>query len=131
MYQSNIYEYLETLKEEKLLLCKDDKEAVQIRDVTQLLGFDTFVLPDIRVNVGEDLRAYTEDLQRFLTQLSAYHTSQKRKLLISPVRTILLPFPKPELFASKVLEFGDTVDLNALKEILYQWGVSLYRYCCR
>jgi len=32
MYQSNIYEYLEGLKEEKLLICKDDKEAVQIRE---------------------------------------------------------------------------------------------------
>ncbi|AKF25912.1 transcription-repair coupling factor [Sulfurovum lithotrophicum] len=122
MYQSNIYEYLENLREEKLLLCKDDKESIQIRDVAQLLGFDTFVLPDIRVNVGEDLRAYTEDLQLFFAQLSAYHASDRKKILISPVRTVLLPFPKPEFFRKKVLEFGDTVDLNALKDTLYQWG---------
>ncbi|HIP18408.1 MAG TPA: hypothetical protein EYG78_03630, partial [Sulfurovum sp.] len=73
MYQSNIYEYLETLTlrhtqgavaepvEAKLLICNDDKEVLQIRDVAVLLGYDTFVLPDLRVSVGEDLRSYGED----------------------------------------------------------------------
>jgi len=122
IYQSNIYEYLENLKEEKLLICKDDKEAVQIRDVSVLLGFDTYVLPDLRVNVGEDLRAYAEDIQLFFAQLFGYYHSTKRKLLISPVRTILLPFPKADCFGEKSLEFGDTVDLNALKDTLYHWG---------
>jgi len=122
VYQSNIYEYLETLNEEKLLLCKDDKEAIQIRDVSVLLGFDTYVLPDLRVSVGEDLRAYTQDLQLFLTQLSAYYRSTEKKLLISPLRTALLPFPKATAFAQYALEFGERVDLPALKEKLYYWG---------
>ncbi len=122
MYQSNIYQYLENLTETKLLICKDDKEAIQIRDVALLLGFETFVLPDLRVGVGEDLRAYREDMQIFFTQLAKYHASRERKLLISPLRTLLLPFPKPELFTSKTLEFGDTVNLNELKETLYYWG---------
>ena len=122
IYQSNIYEYLEELKEEKLLLCKDDKEAEQIRDVSVLLGFDTFVLPDLRVNTGEDLRAYGEDIQVLFSQLSAYYRSEKRKIMVAPVRTVLLPFAKPEYFSRHILEFGDTVDLNELKEKLYHWG---------
>ena len=122
MYQSNIYEYLEALKSNKLLICKDDKEATQIHDVAALLGYDTFVLPDLRVSVGEDLRAYGEDIQLLFTQLSTYHKSQKKKLLISPARTLLIPFPKPELFAKREIEFGDTIDLNELKDTLYQWG---------
>jgi len=122
IYQSNIYEYLETLSDEKLLICKDDKEAIQIRDVSLLLGFDTYVLPELRVNVGEDLRAYAEDLQEFFAQLFGYYRSKKKKLLISPVRSVLLPFPKAEYFAQKSLEFGDTVDLNELKDTLYHWG---------
>ena len=122
MYQSNIYQYLENLTEAKLLICKDDKEATQIRDVAVLLGFDTFVLPDLRVSVGEDLRAYVEDVQLLFTQLTDYHASGKKKLLISPLRTLLLPFPKLELFACKTLEFGDTLNLNELKESLYYWG---------
>jgi len=122
MYQSNSYQYLEELKTDKLLICKDDKEALQIRDVANLLAYDTFVLPDIRVSVGEDLRSYGEDIQELFTQLSSYHTSKKKKILISPLRTLLIPFPKPELFAKKSIEFGDTLNLKELKDTLYQWG---------
>jgi transcription-repair coupling factor (superfamily II helicase) len=122
MYQSNIYQYLEELASDKLLICKDDKEAVQIRDVAVLLGFDTYVLPDLRVSVGEDLRSYGEDLQLLFIQLSSYHESTKKKVLVSPLRTLLIPFPKPEYFAKKTVEFGDTLNLNEFKDTLYQWG---------
>ena len=122
MYQSNIYEYLETLKDEKLLICKDDKEAVQIRDVAVLLGFDTFVLPDIRVAAGEDLRAYDEDIQNLLLCLAGYHASKKKKVLISPLRTLFLPFARPEYFATESIEFGESLDLEVLKDKLYHWG---------
>jgi len=141
MYQSNIYEYLENLTlrhtsttsvntqrmvaepvEVKLLICNDDKEAVQIRDVAVLLGYDTFVLPDLRVSVGEDLRAYVEDVQLLFLQLASFHQSTKRKVLISPLRTLLIPFPKSEYFSSQTIEFGETLNLQELKDTLYQWG---------
>ena len=122
MYQSNIYEYLEALQEEKLLICKDDKEAVQIRDISVLLGFDTFVLPDLRVSVGEDLRTYDEEIHLLFTQLASFYKSTKKKILISPLRTLLIPFPKAELFDTRSIEFGDTLDLQELKDTLYQWG---------
>ena len=122
MYQSNTYQYLEELKEEKLLICKDDKEAIQIRDVARLLGFDTFVLPDLRVSVGEDLRAYGEDLQLLFTQLSTYHACKNKRVHARTATALLVPFPKPELFAMKILEFGDSLNLNELKDTLYQWG---------
>lgn len=122
MYQSNIYQYLEELKETKLLICKDDKEAVQIRDVAVLLQYDTFVLPDLRVGVGEDLRTYDEDVQTFLMTLSHYDASKKKKVLISPLRTLLIPFPKPEYFSKKTIEFGETINLVELKDTLYHWG---------
>ena len=122
MYQSNIYEYLEQKNPKALLICKNDKEATHIRDVAVLLKYDTFVLPDLRVSVGEDLRSYGDDLQDLFTQLSAYHHSQKKKVLISPLRTLLIPFPKPEFFSTKTIEFGDTLNLKELKDTLYQWG---------
>ena len=122
MYQSNIYEYLEALQEEKLLICKDDKEAVQRRDIAVLLGFDTFVLPDLRVSVGEDLRTYDEEIHLLFTQLASFYKSTKKKILISPLRTLLIPFPKAELFDTRSIEFGDTLDLQELKDTLYQWG---------
>lgn len=122
MYQSNSYEYLETLEEEKLLLCKDDKEALQLRDVAVLLGYDTFVLPDLRVLVGEDLRTYDEDIQAFLITLAAYYASPKKKVLISPLRTLFIPFPKERLFDTQTIEFGETLNLQELKDRLYHWG---------
>ena len=134
MYQSNIYEYLEELTlrhaqgtvaepvEAKLLICNDDKEAVQIRDVAVLLGYDTFVLLDLRVSVGEDLRAYAEDVQLLFLQLASFHQSTQKKVLISPLRTLLIPFPKSEYFSSQTIEFGETLNLQELKDTLYQWG---------
>jgi len=123
VYQSNIYEFLENGGEGKaLLICKDDKEAKQVADVARLLGIDTFTLPDIRVSVGEDLRAYGEELQQFFSALQGFYESTKRKVLVSPLRTILLPFPKAEYFAKKQIEFGETLDMNALKDELYHWG---------
>ena len=123
IYQSNIYEYLENAAEHKeLLICKDDKESRQVADVANLLGYDTFVLPDIRVSVGEDLRAYDEEIHQFLLALQGFAESSRKKVLVSPVRTTLLPFPKPEYFARKPVEFGETLDLNGLKEMLYHWG---------
>lgn len=128
MYQSDIYEYLESLNAQRstlntsLLICKDDKEAVQIRDVATLLGFEAYVLPDIRAGVGDDLRPFDEEVHVFLVTLGAYHRSTEKKLLISPLRTLFIPFPKVEYLEQKTIEFGDKLDLNILKNTLYHWG---------
>ena len=122
MYQSNIYQYLEELKETKLLICNDDKEAIQIRDVARLLGYDTFVLPDIRVAVGEDLRAYAQDVQLLFLQLASFYQSTHKKVLVSPLRTLLVPFPKAAYFSSQTIAFAETLTLSTLKETLYHWG---------
>ena len=122
MVQSNIYEYLENLGETKLLLCSDDKEAVQIRDIATLLGFEAFVLPDIRVSVGEDLRSYQEEVQEMFLGLARFYASMHKKVLISPFRTLLIPLPRPECFDAKTIAFGDTLRLGEFKEMLYHWG---------
>jgi transcription-repair coupling factor (superfamily II helicase) len=122
MYQSNIYEYLEILEENKLLICNNDKEATQIRDVARFLGFETFVLPDIRVSPGDDMRPYGEEIRDLLVQLQGYHRSTEKTLLISPLRTLLFPLPKANYFQTKVWEFGETLDLGRIKEELYHWG---------
>ena len=102
MYQSNIYEYLETLNEEKLLICNDDKEAIQVRDVAVLLGFDTFVLPDLRVAVGEDLRAYAEDVQLLFLQLASFHQSTEKKYLSLHYEPCLFLFLNQSIFPYKL-----------------------------
>ncbi len=120
--QSNIYEYLEAGVEPSLLICADDKEAKQVGDVSRLLGYDTFVLPDIRVSVGEDLRPYSEEIRDFFGALFGFYRSTTKPLLIAPLHTVLLPFPKPELYDELNIEFGETLPLTDLKEKLYRWG---------
>ncbi len=120
--QSNIYEYLEAGVENNLLICADDKEAKQVGDVVRLLGYDTFVLPDIRVSVGEDLRPYAEEIQAFFHALFGFYRSSKQKVLIAPLHTVLLPFPNPERYDELNIEFGETLPLTDLKDKLYRWG---------
>ncbi len=120
--QSNIYEYLEAGVEKNLLICADDKEAKQVGDVARLLGYDTFVLPDIRVSLGEDLRPYSEEIRDFFDALFGFYRSTAKPLLIAPLHTVLLPFPKPELYDEVHIEFGETLSLSELKEKLYRWG---------
>ncbi|MCB4760745.1 MAG: DEAD/DEAH box helicase [Sulfurovum sp.] len=132
--QAAIYEYLKnqySAPSASLLLCKNDKEASQIADVAILLNYSTFVLPDIRTSTGENLRSYSEEIQQFMLTLTRYHNSSQSntlqstrhpKLLISPIKTILLPFPKPEYFSQKQITFGEMIDLKAFKDELYHWG---------
>jgi transcription-repair coupling factor (superfamily II helicase) len=122
MYQSNIYEYLETQQESKLLICKNDKEAMQIRDIATLLGFESFVLPDIRASVGDDMRPYGTEIKEMFAALWGYHRSKQRKILIAPLRSLLFPLPKSVYFQSQVLEFGETLNLQSFKSQLYNWG---------
>ena len=120
--QSNIYEYLEAGVEPSLLICADDKEAKQVGDVARLLGYDTFVLPDIRVSLGEDLRPYSEEIRDFFGALFGFYRSTGKPLLIAPLHTVLLPFPKPERYDEIHIEFGEILSLSELKEKLYRWG---------
>jgi len=122
MYQSNIYEYLEMREEAKLLICHNDKEAAQIRDVAVYLGFETYVIPDIRVSPGDDMRPYGSEIKEMLVALHGYHHSSSKKLLVSPLRTLLFPWPKAEYFHSWRWEFGQTLLLEEIKEQLYCWG---------
>ena len=122
MYQSNIYEYLETLQEAKLLICKDDKEATQIGDIARFLGYHPFILPDIRVSPGDDMRPYGEELKQLFSQLGSYHACREKKLLISPLRSLLFPLPKPHCFQTREIAFADTLPFQKLKETLYHWG---------
>ncbi len=125
MYQSNIYQYLldKPLADKPLLIvAKDDKEAMSVRDVGSVLGYTVYTLPDIRVSVGEDLRAYQEEIYALLSTLGEYYKSSEKTLLVAPLRTMLLPLPKVEFFQTQRIEFGDTIKLGVFKEELYHWG---------
>lgn len=122
MYQSDIFEYLEKKRDNTLLVCSNDKEAISTRDVALLLGYKTFVLPDIRVSIGDDLRSYREEIREIFCVLKKYHATDEKKILITPVRTALLPSPRSKYFNTVELEFGEELDIDGLKSKLHDWG---------
>ena len=120
--QANLYEYYEQEKRPELILCRNDKEAEEIAAVTRLHGVEPFVLPDMRVSLGEDLRTYGEEVRTFLGVLGQYHGSGSAKVLIAPVRTMLIPFPKATYFGHAHIRFGDTITRDVFQDRLYHWG---------
>jgi len=124
MYSSAVYDFLVSLSKREnnlVLVCNSDKEALQINHIATLANIDSFVLPDIRLAVGEDLRPYQEEFGELLVELGSYYRSNNPKVLISPARTLRLPFPKQEYFDTFTIAFGDKIKLQA-KEMFYNWG---------
>ncbi len=122
MRQAPLYEYLENGTDKDLILCRDDATAQQAAAVVRLHGMTPFVLPDLRVTTGEDLRTYDVEVRQLLMTLHRYYETDVPKMLIAPLRTVMVPFPKEAYFDRERIEFGDTIDLKALKDRLYHWG---------
>ncbi len=123
--QAKIYEFFKEKNDYDILLCRDLKEATEACDVLALLGYIPYMLPDFRAQWGDDLRAYKEELTALVATLGAYYAQHRqKKILIAPFRTLLHPVPKPELFATMTLAFGDRIDLQAFREQLLFWGYT-------
>ena len=123
--QARIYEYLKQSPDVNILVTSDEKEASVLVEVAKFLDFPTFKLPDFRANVGDDLRPYKEELFELFSALSAFYDNPKpKKLLIAPLRSIIAPLPKKELFSSIMIEFASTLNLSEFKERLHNWGYS-------
>ncbi|MBU1668563.1 DEAD/DEAH box helicase [bacterium] len=128
MTQSDVYEYLlleDTQFNDKLLfVCKNDKESLKTADTATLLKYKPFILPDLRLSHGDDLRSFQVEIYELIEALHGYFNSKEKKLLIAPLRTLLMPLPKEEFFPTLELEFASTVNLTVLKDKLYYWGYT-------
>ncbi|MDY0321977.1 MAG: transcription-repair coupling factor [Arcobacteraceae bacterium] len=123
----NIFSFIKNIKSSKekldLLIVVDDREALRAKDAAKYFGYEPFVLPDFRANWGDDLLSFGGEINGITKELGNYHKYKKiNKLLISPVRTITHLLPRQECFDTFDINFGDKIDLNALKEKLYNWG---------
>ncbi|RUM70842.1 MAG: transcription-repair coupling factor [Sulfurovum sp.] len=126
MNQSDIYEYLHKedilFKNRELLICKNDKESQKIADTAILLNYQPFILPDLRLSKGDDLRSFQVEIYELIEALHGYYSTEKKRLLIAPIRTLLLPLPKEEFFPTIEIEFASTLNLKELKDRLYYWS---------
>lgn len=124
MPQSNLYPKIKNRPPE-LLLLSDSREAEQAYELCRFLRYEPWLFPEFRANVGDDLRAFREELFAITATLRHYtESTHKQKILISPVRSVLHLLPDPARLSPQRFDFGDDLDLNALKDQLYHWGYT-------
>lgn len=123
MTQSSYFEFLSGYKNSPLLIAlTDENEVRKCEECALFLGFDTFVLPDFRAHYLDDLRSYKEELQEINTSLYSFFESGRKKLLISPYKTILHKLPKKEFLTPMELKFADSYKIDELKKRLFCYG---------
>ena len=125
MQPSRLFEYLKNIpisEYPELLITRNDKSAKEAKSVAEFLDISTFVLPQLRINIGEDIRSYSKELKELFFQLHNYYRCRDSKILISPYYTLSFPLPKADCFDIKRLEFGDRINLKIFKDMLYRWG---------
>jgi transcription-repair coupling factor (superfamily II helicase) len=120
---NNIFDFLKQKNAVQLLVVKDDNEAFKASHIIEYFDLQPYVLPDFRAFENEDLRSFKAELQSiFVTLHNYYKNPSTKKVLISPIRTILHSLPKQDLFDSFDIEFASSLDLDSLKEKLLYWG---------
>lgn len=127
--QSSIYDALSNIDnfDKKysnglVVLACDKYEAQKLSDVATFLGFSAFVLPDFRVVFGEDLRTYKDELSEILSTLKRFYNAKSKKILFSPLQSLLCNYPKKELLDGFFIQVGDILDLSDLKNKLFLFG---------
>lgn len=128
--QASFYEFLKTKEKELLLnkegfivLTQDKEQAQSLSDVAKYLGYETFIMPDFRAIFGDDLRSYQEELKELLRELLRFYQSKNlKKILLSPLQTLLHKLPKREKLEGIRLEYGQTIQLEELKNTLLYFG---------
>lgn len=119
--QANLYEFLQANQAE-LIICEDDKEADELAQVCLYLDFKTFVLPDFRAHFGSDLRSFSKELFEICKVLNSYHKEIHKKILISPIRTILQKLPGKNNLKNIALKKNSLVRLEKFKEDILHSG---------
>lgn len=123
--QAEIYEFFKDNFKE-ILICEDNKEAFYAGEMLKFMGFDVFVLPDFRAVKGDDLRSFYTELIDISKELSKFYKSNsKKKIIISPLKTILNKLPAKKHLESKIINFGDEIDQNSLKDEFLRYGYDI------
>lgn len=128
--QSSLYAYLKKYKTDfnlrfdngLVIVSGDNQGALKACDVARFFGFDTFVLPDFRAVFGEDLRSYQEELSEIFATLREFYACKGKKILFSPLSTLLHSLPNEESLRGISLQIGSTLKLQDFKETLFYLG---------
>jgi len=77
----------------------------------------------LRLDRGDDLLPYSSEISELLSTLNKYYKNHSpKKIIVAPIRTLLTPLPRKELFQTKIIEFASTLNISKLKDELFYWG---------
>lgn len=126
MSQSRLFEQFRNrnIEDLELLICEDEKESHHLADVARFFERDVLIFPDFRARYEDDLRPFKEELQELFKALRLYYNAERKPLIISPLKTLLFPLPKPELLEIFTIEYAQTLGLQAFKEKMLFWGYT-------
>ena len=124
MYQANLFEVIENKNIEDIIVVSNDKEAKEAKVVFDYLDKKAFVLPDIRLIIGDDTRSYWLEIAKAFEALRGFYATPN-SYLIAPYQSLTLRLPKKEYLKSFTIEFGESYDIKKLQDMLYFWGYSL------
>ena len=126
MSQSRLFEQFRNhnISDLQLLICEDEKESQALVDVAKFFKRDVIVFPDFRARYEDDLRPFKEEMQELFRALRLYYEADQKPLIISPLKTLLFPLPKPELLETISIEYAETLGLKAFKEKMLFWGYT-------
>ncbi len=124
--QSSFFEFLRGFKpgaKPLAVLSSDYKEALKLKNIADYYGYESFVAPDFRAELGDDLRSFTEEIKELFTTIDAFLRSAKhKKIFISPYKSLSRPLPNPKYMRGFELNFAQKVNIAALKSKLYGYG---------
>lgn len=124
--QARIFEYLSCKNDTEIIVVDNAKSALSAQSVASFLGFESFVLPDFRAQKNDDLRAFNNELFEISATLSSYYKSKNpKKLIISPIRTLLNPLPSQKNLQTKTINLGDKISYEELKLNLINFGYEI------
>jgi transcription-repair coupling factor (superfamily II helicase) len=124
MNQSKIYEFLENKNQLDIIITQNHKESKEIEDCCKYFNYNTFVLPDFRASIGDDLKAFSTELFEIFKTLDRYYNCNKKKILISPIKTTLFKLPNKNYLKKESISFAQTIDINEFKDKLFHLGFS-------
>ncbi|BCX79392.1 DEAD/DEAH box helicase [Campylobacter sp. 19-13652] len=120
--QARIYEYFLEKNDVEILLVENDKECERALSASEFAGLKSFILPDLRVSFGDDLRSFNAELLELCKSLNEYFKFNGKKLLISPYRTLLNPLPSKRNLKTITLSFAQKIGFGELKDELVRLG---------
>ena len=113
----------------ELLLCKDEQEARSAYEVLDFLlpksKAKPFILPEFRAMYGEDLRSFSEEFSLLTQGLREFYAFEGKKLLISPVSSVMHALPSPKYLQSFELKKEEELCLQEFKEKILDFGYEL------